>query len=116
MARTKNILLFVLVMVLSLVLIGCSPREEEPEEEVEVAEEVLEEKVSEPEEDEEELEEEDEEEEKKPAEVERSNGQGTDSTFDHQVEIRTNGEIREGDGEEWWKEEGNNGEQWWKND
>lgn len=120
MIRTKKILLLMVVVCLSVILIGCSPQaEEEPEEEgPEEAE--PEEAIEVTEADEDEENDEDEEDkvlkDEDKAEENKNNGLGSDSTFEHDVDIKTDGEIKEGEGDEWWKEEGNNGDEWWKND
>lgn len=121
MTRTKKILLFGLVIATTiLVAISCAPQaEEEPEEvepeeeEVEAIEEELEEDEA-PDEEEEDKDENGNNDEKTPENS--STGTSTDSTFKHDVNIRTDGEIKEGVGEEWWKEDKKNGDEWWKSD
>ncbi len=98
------------VVCLSVILIGCSPQTGEEPEEAEP-----EEKIEATEADEDEENDEDEKD-KVLKNEDKNNGLGSDSTFEHDVDIKTDGEIKEGEGDEWWKEEGNNGDEWWKND
>jgi len=121
LTRTKKILLFGLVIAASiLVAISCAPQAEEEPEEVEQEEEeveVIEEELEEDETLDEDEEEKDENEKNEDKATENTGtGVSTDSTFKHEVDIKTDGEIKEGVGEEWWKEENRNGDEWWKSD
>ena len=42
----------------------------------------------------------------------------SDATFRHEVNIETDGEIREGEGDRWWEDDSKNGEEnkFWDND
>jgi len=107
---TKWLILFLAVFLIGITPLGCATGEETTEEaEAEAA------FVGREEEPEEEVEEEEEKEAKEEKEK-GSNGNGTvgDPSFKHEVEMNIDGEVIEGEGEEWWKqEEKENNDQWW---
>ncbi len=108
MTALKKAGLLIIVALLAALLLGCGEpaADQENIEEDELQEEV------------EENDEEANEEEENDQENDRDNGSGStgnsNSGFSHTVEMNINGEVKEGENEEWWKdEEGGNEEQWW---
>ena len=109
MTALKKLALYSIIALLTLLLFGCGEPAADQEE---IEEEELQEEVEENDEDEKE-EENDQEEENNGSSA--GNGSGASSSgFSHTVEMDINGEVKEGEGEEWWiDEEGDSEDEWW---
>lgn len=110
MISIKWLVLLLAVFLIGIIPFGCATGEETAEEPE--AEAAFVEREEEPEAEIDEVEDKEANDEKE----KDSNGHGTvgDPTFKHEVEMDIDGEVIEGEGEEWWKqEEGENNDQWW---
>ncbi len=110
MVALKKLALYSIIALLTVLLFGCGDPAADQEE---VEEEELQEEVEENGEEEEENDQE--KDDNGNGENNGSSGSGTSgSSFSHTVEMDIDGEVKEGEGEEWWKdEEGESNDEWW---
>ncbi len=113
MVALKKLALYSIIALLTVLLFGCGDTAADQEE---VEEEELQEEIEE-EKDEDAKEEENDQKDDENGSGADKNGSGSgtsDSSFSHTVEMDINGEVKEGEGEEWWKdEEGESDDEWW---
>lgn len=105
MITLRKTAFYLLIALLTVILLGCGEPAADQEE---VKEEELQEEIEENDEEENNLEEDE-------NDNNADHGSGTSgSSFSHTVDIKVNGEIKEGEGEEWWDdEEGGSDDKWW---
>ncbi len=123
MITVKRGLLLILATGFSLILISCNPQPdpgtdaEIEQNDLEQDPEINEDKAELDQESPVEKEQEHEENQDKPEEAKKDRIR-SNATFKHEITIKTDGEIREGDGERWWEDDRKNDQEnsWWDND
>jgi len=110
----KKLALFSIIALLTVLLLGCGDPAADQEE---IEEEEIQEEIEEINED---TKEEENYQEDNDNESGANNGSGSSGTsgsgFSHTIEMDINGEVKEGEGEGWWKDqEGGSDDEWWNN-